>query len=81
MPDAPSRNKLVRLYASGLKLADALVAEAVKRTDGVSAAFIKELMRRTAQAAIARAGAKKVTEPTQPTSAKRSTTCCSAVGS
>jgi ATPase family associated with various cellular activities (AAA) len=63
VPDAPSRGKLVRLYANGLKLADALVAEAVKRTDGVSAAFIKELMRRTAQAAIARGGAKKVVEP------------------
>ena len=50
VPDAPSRDKLVRLYARGLKLADTLVAEAVKRTDGVSAAFIKELMRRTAQA-------------------------------
>ena len=64
VPDAPSRDKLVRLYARGLKLADALVAEAVQRTDGVSAAFIKELMRRTAQAAIARGdGAKKVVEP------------------
>ena len=63
VPDAPSRDKLVRLYGNGLKLADALVAEAVKRTDGVSAAFIKELMRRTAQGAIARDGAKKVTEP------------------
>jgi hypothetical protein len=64
VPDAPSRDRLVRLYARGLKLADALVAEAVQRTDGVSAAFIKELMRRTAQAALARAGGtKKVTEP------------------
>ncbi|HKP25904.1 MAG TPA: ATP-binding protein [Dongiaceae bacterium] len=63
VPDAPSRDKLVRLYGNGLKLGDALVAEVVKRTEGVSAAFIKELMRRTAQAAIARAGAKKVTEP------------------
>ena len=51
VPDEPSRDKLVRLYGRGLKLADALVAEAVQRTDGVSAAFIKELMRRTAQAA------------------------------
>ena len=40
------------------------MAEVVQRTHGVSAAFIKELMRRTAQAAIARDGAKKVTEPT-----------------
>ena len=63
VPDAPSRDKLVRLYGNSLKLGDTLVAEAVKRTEGVSAAFIKELMRRTAQAAIARDGAKKVTEP------------------
>ncbi|HJR23380.1 MAG TPA: AAA family ATPase [Dongiaceae bacterium] len=65
VPDTPSRDKLVRLYGNGLKLGNALVAEAVKRTDGVSAAFIKELMRRTAQAAIARgSSAKKVVEPT-----------------
>jgi hypothetical protein len=65
VPDAPSRDKLVRLYGNSLKLDDDLVAEAVTRTDGVSAAFIKELMRRTAQAAIERAGtAKKVVEPT-----------------
>ncbi len=68
VPDAPSRAKLVRLYARSMTLADKLVEEAVKRTEGVSAAFIKELMRRTAQAALARiAGdaAKKVVEPTK----------------
>ena len=65
VPDAPSRDKLVRLYARGLKMADKLVAEAVKRTEGVSAAFIKELMRRTAQAALTRDSAKKVTEPSE----------------
>ena len=66
VPDAPSREKLVRLYARGMKLGETLVAEAAKRTEGVSAAFIKELMRRTAQAAIARdGGAKKVVEPTE----------------
>jgi ATP-dependent 26S proteasome regulatory subunit len=64
VPDAAGREKLVRLYSRGMKLSAALVAEAAKRTDGVSAAFIKELMRRTAQAAIARGdGAKKVVEP------------------
>ena len=52
VPDAPSRDKLVRLYARGMKPSDKLVAAAVKRTEGVSAAFIKELMRRTAQARI-----------------------------
>ena len=66
VPDAPSREKLLRLYARGLKLGERLVAEAVKRTEGVSAAFIKELMRRTAQGAIARGGvARKVVEPTE----------------
>ncbi len=65
VPDTPSRDKLVRLYGNGLTLGNALVADAVERTDGVSAAFIKELMRRTAQSAIARGGsAKKVVEPT-----------------
>jgi hypothetical protein len=67
VPDAPSREKLVRLYARGMKLGETLVAEAVKRTEGVSAAFIKELMRRTAQAAIAHGDGttKKAAEPTE----------------
>jgi hypothetical protein len=65
LPDEACRDKLVRLYGRGMKLSPALIAEAAKRTEGVSAAFIKELMRRTAQAAIARAGAKKVTEPSE----------------
>jgi ATPase family associated with various cellular activities (AAA) len=69
VPDGPSREKLVRLYARGMKLGETLVAEAAKRTEGVSAAFIKELMRRTAQAAITQASergpAKKVTEPSE----------------
>jgi ATP-dependent 26S proteasome regulatory subunit len=69
VPDAPSREKLVRLYARGMKPGETLVAEAVKRTEGVSAAFIKELMRRTAQAAITQASergaAKKATEPNE----------------
>jgi hypothetical protein len=68
VPDAPSREKLVRLYARGMTLGDRLVAQAVKRTEGVSAAFIKELMRRTAQSAIEREfteNAKKAVEPTE----------------
>jgi ATP-dependent 26S proteasome regulatory subunit len=54
VPDAEGREKLVRLYSAGLKLSHELTVEAVKRTEGVSAAFIKELMRRIAQATIAR---------------------------
>jgi hypothetical protein len=66
VPDAPSRDKLLRLYARGLKLTDKLVAEAVKRTEGVSAAFIKELMRRIAQAVVTRGEAAKVGKEAEP---------------
>lgn len=46
LPDAIGHDKLVRLYGKGLSLNAALVDETVRRTSGVSAAFIKELMRR-----------------------------------
>lgn len=64
VPDAPSRKKLVRLYARGMKLSDELAAEAAKRTEGVGAALIKEPTRRTTQGAIARwqRGAKETVE-------------------
>jgi ATP-dependent 26S proteasome regulatory subunit len=61
LPDATGRGKLIRLYGRGLPLAPAVIDEAVQRTDGVSAAFIKELMRRVAQASIARDGGESVT--------------------
>lgn len=54
LPDEIGREKLVRLYGAGLDLPDAVVSEAVRRTKGVSAAFIKELMRRTAQSSLVR---------------------------
>ena len=60
LPDAFGRKKLVQLYGSGLPLGDAVVGEAAQRTKGVSAAFIKELMRRIAQASIARDGGTSV---------------------
>ena len=56
LPDDINRKKLVQLYGKGLPLDDAVVNEAARRTRGVSAAFIKELMRRTAQASIGRDG-------------------------
>jgi ATP-dependent 26S proteasome regulatory subunit len=56
LPDDIGRKKLVQLYGKGLPLGDAAVEEAAQRTKGVSAAFIKELMRRIAQASIARDG-------------------------
>lgn len=59
-PDEIGRGKLVQLYGRGLSLAPAIVDEIVRRTDGVSAAFIKELMRRLAQGALARDGGNTV---------------------
>ncbi len=61
LPDDIGREKLVRLYGKGLSLSDQIIGEAVARTKGVSAAFIKELMRRTAQSAIMRDGGEVVT--------------------
>jgi len=60
LPDASGRGKLVRLYGAGLPLDDAIVAEIVRRSEGVSAAFIKELMRRLSQAVIERGDGTKV---------------------
>jgi hypothetical protein len=56
LPDDIGRTKLVRLYGRGLPLDNTVVGEATQRSQGVSAAFIKELMRRIAQASIARDG-------------------------
>jgi ATP-dependent Clp protease adapter protein ClpS len=56
LPDDTGRKKLVQLYGRGLPLGETIVGEAAQRTKGVSAAFIKELMRRIAQASIARDG-------------------------
>ena len=54
LPDETGRGKLARLYGEGLPLVDAVVAEAARRSEGTSCAFIKELMRRLAQASLAR---------------------------
>jgi ATP-dependent Clp protease adapter protein ClpS len=56
LPDDAGREKLIQLYGKGLRLSPAVIGEATRRTEGVSAAFIKELMRRVAQASIARNG-------------------------
>lgn len=52
LPDAQGRAKLIELYGKRLALSPAIIDEGVKRTEGVSAAFIKELMRRIAQSSI-----------------------------
>jgi tetratricopeptide (TPR) repeat protein len=49
LPDTEGRQKLIRLYSCGLSVAEAVIQDTVKRTEDVSASFIKELMRRSAQ--------------------------------
>lgn len=49
LPDEEGREKLVRLYGQGVRLSDDVVREVVRRTEGVSGAFIKELLRRAVQ--------------------------------
>jgi AAA+ superfamily predicted ATPase len=49
LPDDDGRRKLVQLYARGLILGEDLINTVVQKTKNASAAFIKELMRRSAQ--------------------------------
>jgi len=62
LPDDEGREKLARLYARGLEISDPLLELIVSRTKGVSAAFIKELMRRCAQFQIEFSGGNALTE-------------------
>jgi hypothetical protein len=49
LPDAPARERLLRLYGQNVPMAvtDEDVRVAVERTDGTTASFIKELIRRS----------------------------------
>lgn len=60
LPDNAGREKLLLLYAKGAQLPSDVVAEVVRRTEGVSAAFIKELMRRIIQFQIERNGGTEI---------------------
>lgn len=60
LPDDQGRSKLVRLYSQGVELSDDVVDEIVSRTDRVSAAFIKELMRRAVQFHLERNGTGRI---------------------
>jgi hypothetical protein len=53
-PDEAGRAKLMRLYAHQVAVPDDVIGWAVTRTANVSASFIKELMRRSAQFAFER---------------------------
>jgi hypothetical protein len=48
VPDAEARRRLIALYQGGLTLDLTDLDGVIKRTDGVTAAFIKELLRRAA---------------------------------
>jgi hypothetical protein len=63
LPDEIGRAKLIRLYSQGVQLSDELVETIVRRTENVSPAFIKELMRRTVQFHLERDGAGAVELP------------------
>ena len=54
LPDEEGRHRLIELYRRGLDLPESVRAALVPRTEGVSAAFIKELLRRGAQFAFER---------------------------
>src|SRR5206468_13114750 len=49
LPDEENRVKLVKLFSRGVQVPDELLHLIVRRTKGVSPAFIKELMRRSGQ--------------------------------
>ena len=56
LPDEAGRTKFVRLYARGVEVPEDVLRATVLRTEGVSASFIKELMRRSAQFHLERDG-------------------------
>jgi hypothetical protein len=63
LPDEEGRAKLTKLYARGLEIPEELLELIVSRTKGVSAAFIKELMRRCAQFQIEFSRGNLLTQP------------------
>lgn len=60
LPDIDGRRKLILLYSEGVIVKDAVIEEILRRTEGVSAAFIKELMRRAVQFHVERDGTGEV---------------------
>jgi ATP-dependent 26S proteasome regulatory subunit len=56
VPDREARRRLVELYRRGLELDDSRLDAVLDRTDGVTASFLKELLRRAAVVAADREG-------------------------
>jgi ATP-dependent 26S proteasome regulatory subunit len=53
LPDASARRRLLELYARGLELDAAALDATVARTEGMTASFFKELLRKATLAALA----------------------------
>lgn len=60
LPDEQGREKLVRLYSQGIEMMPEVIQTVVQRTEKVSAAFIKELMRRSTQFHLERADSRRI---------------------
>lgn len=60
LPDAEGRAKLIRLYSRGVTVPDNVVESTVGKTENVSGAFIKELMRRAMQFHLERSDSAKI---------------------
>jgi cell division protease FtsH len=60
LPDEEGREKLIGLYSQGMKLSGETVKTVVQRTERVSPAFIKELMRRSLQFCLERSDAGQI---------------------
>ena len=60
LPDRSCRERLIHLYGHALAFEDGAVAEAVSRSEGTSAAFRKEMVRRLAQRSLTRDGTSRV---------------------
>jgi hypothetical protein len=61
LPDEDGRMKLVRLYSRGLEVPPDVMDLLVRRSEGASPAFIKELMRRSAQFLLETSGGRVLT--------------------
>jgi ATP-dependent 26S proteasome regulatory subunit len=54
LPDGDSRRRLIELYAGGLDVDLDAIDDVIERTAGVTASFLKELLRRAAVVAVER---------------------------
>lgn len=60
LPDETCRARLIALYGKALRFEDGAVPDAVARSEGASAAFVKEMVRRLAQRSLASAAGAEV---------------------